>query len=154
MSDITERVGLLLRAAEEERRQFDEFQSQQDAELDAHKVQTHKRIEELAGDIPEWFREIADVYPSEFSCNDGQGEASSGSITCELVWTKQPPRRHLRVILESTATHIQVQWLREGLKDDYVRKVDVEKFDAAYLDRLVAELVSSKRWGQGFYPII
>jgi hypothetical protein len=99
-------------------------------------------------DLPKWFREIADVYPAEFSCTVSPDATSPGRITCELVWTKKPPRRHLRVILESTANPVQVQWLREGLKDDYVRKVDVEKFDAAYIDRLVTDLVSSKRWEQ------
>jgi len=151
---MIERVGLLLRAAEEERRQLDEMETRQNAELGAQRAQTQKRVEELERDLPKWFREVADVYPAEFSCNVSQDEACPGCITCELVLTKKPPRRHLRVILESTANHIQVQWLREGLKDDYVRKVDVEKFDAAYLDRLVTDLVSSKRWGQCVYPII
>jgi hypothetical protein len=154
MSDMIERVGLLLRAADEQRQRLEEIEAQENAQLGERRAQTQKRIEEMERDLPKLFREIADVYPGEFSCNISQDAASQGRITCELVWTKKPPRRHLRVILVSTANQIQVQWLREGLKDDYVRKVDVAKFDAAYLDGLVTDLVSSKRWGQGFYPII
>ena len=154
MNDMIERLGVLLKAEVEERRQLDASQTQLNAELDAEKEQSQKRIEELKTEIPARFREIADVYPAEFSCDDGQGEASPGSITCELVWTKQPPRRHLRVILTSDATDVQVQWLRDGLKADYAHEVAAENFDAAYLERLVTELVSSKRWGQNFYPIL
>jgi len=154
MSDMIERVGLLLRVAEDQRRQLDELETQENAELDAKRARSQERVEELEMDLPKWFRQVADVYPAEFSCNVIPDETSPGRITCELVWTKKPPRRHLRVILVSTANHIQVQWLREGLKDDYVRKVDVGKFDAAYIDLLVTDLVSSQRWGQGFYPII
>lgn len=154
MNDMIERLGVLIKAGAEERQQLDESQRQQTAELDEWSARTQKRIEELEREIPERFREIADVYPTEFSYNDGQGKASHGSITYELVWTKQPPRRHLRVILTPNATYVRVQWLREGLKDDYAHKVDVAKFDAAYFEQLVTELVSSKRWGQNFYPIL
>src|SRR5690348_16779375 len=87
MSDIVERVGVLLRAAEERRRQLDEMETQENAELDAQRAQTQKRVEELERDLPRWFREVADVYPAEFSCNVSQDEAFPGRITCELVWT-------------------------------------------------------------------
>lgn len=154
MSDLIERVGLLLRVAEDQRRQLDELETRENAELDAQRAHRQEQVEELKMDLPKWFRQVADVYPAEFSCNVSEDEASPGRITCELVWTKKPPRRHLRVSLGSTAKQIQVQWLRDGLKDDYIRKVDVEKFDAAYIDRLVTDLISSQRWGQGFYPIV
>ena len=42
MSDMIERVGLLLRAAEEQRRQLDEIETQENAELSAQLVSSKR----------------------------------------------------------------------------------------------------------------
>lgn len=155
MMTFIENLGMVLKEAEAEARRTEEELVRPDAARDERTLQARKRVDELDTEIRRRFQEVVDAYPRDFSFDGGSlSMVYPGNVTCDLVWTKHSPRRHLRIILPPSSTFVRVQWLREGRKEDYAREVEAEKFDTPYLEQLVTELVSSDRWGRGFYPII
>lgn len=155
MMTFIENLGTALQMAENERRRIEEELTRHDVARDQRTLQAKKRVGELESEIPRRFQEIVNAFPSDFSFDGGSlSMVYPGNVTCDLVWTKHSPRRHLRIILPPSSTFVRVQWLREGRKEDYAREVEAEKFDTAYFELLVTELISSNRWGRGFYPIV
>lgn len=148
-----ESLGTALKDTEEEQRRTEEELARHDAARDERTLQARKRVDELGTEIPRRFQEVVDAFPMEFSFDGGSlSREYPGNVTCDLIWAKHSPRRHLRIIIPPSSTFVRVQWLREGRKEDYAREVEAEKFDTPYLEQLVTELVSSNRWGRGFYP--
>ncbi|MGH2457283.1 MAG: hypothetical protein ACRDIY_00260 [Chloroflexota bacterium] len=155
MTTFIETIGTLLKEGEEKARRTEEELTRHDAAREQRRLQAQKRVGELEGEITRRFQEMVDIYPRDFSFDGGSlSMVYPGSVTCDLVWAKHSPRRHLRIILPPASTFVRVQWLREGKKEDYAREVEAEKFDTAYLGQLITELISSDRWGRGFYPVV
>src|SRR6185437_12866217 len=99
MMTFIESIGTVLKEAEEERRRAEEELTRHDAERDQRTLQAKKRVGELESEIPRRFQEIVDAYPGDFSFDGGSlSMVYPGNVTCDLVWAKQSPRRHLRII--------------------------------------------------------